>query len=59
LVSIHDQPMEGERYSGDEARIDVAPAYFTELAARQGLVCRQTIGNVYGQQVLLLEKPRA
>lgn len=56
LVSIHNEPPPGRRIAGDESRIDLDEGYFTEIAARSGLHLRETIGNVYGQQVLLLER---
>lgn len=56
LVSIHNEPPPGERFAGDHSRIDIEESYFLELAARAGLECREVIGNVYGQQVYLLER---
>ena len=56
LVSIHDQPPAGQRFAGTEGRIDIERGYFLDLAERAGLGCREEIGNVYGQQVYLLER---
>jgi SAM-dependent methyltransferase len=55
LVSIHNEPPQGKRFDGDESRIDIDEDYFLELARRCKMGCRRRIGNVYGQQVLLLE----
>ena len=33
LISIHNEPPHGERFAGDESRIDIEEAYFVELAA--------------------------
>lgn len=56
LVSIHNEPPAGVRYAGDHARIDIEEDYFVELASGAGLLAAEVIGNVYGQQVLLLER---
>ena len=57
LVSIHNEPPPGQRYAGDHARIDIDEGYFNELAGAAGLVATAVVGNVYGQQVLLFERP--
>lgn len=56
LVSIHDEPPAGQRFSGDETRIDIDREYFLDLARDNGLSLRKTIGNVYGQHLVLLQK---
>ena len=48
-------PPDGERFAGNEARIDIAEAYFNELATHSGLAGRYVVGNLYGQQVILFE----
>ena len=57
IVSLHTQPAQGARFSGDETRIDIAPAYFSELAAEAGLAAKEEIGLIYGQDVYLFERP--
>jgi len=57
IVSIHIEPAAGSSFSGSEERIDIAPAYFKKLAADSGLRERTTVGNVYGQMVIVFEKP--
>lgn len=56
IISIHINPAEGTRFSGDEARIDIEQDYFVEMAAKAGLPLKEVVGNVYGQQVLVFEK---
>jgi len=56
LVSIHDRPPTGMRFSGDVTRIDIAPEYFSEIVTSYDLQVRHHIGNVFGQQVYLLER---
>jgi len=56
IISIHNTPAEGTRFSGDEARIDVDQAYFVEMADQVGLKLLEVVGRVYGQQVLVFEK---
>ncbi len=53
IISLHTEPAEGERISGDESRIDADPLYFAELAGEAGLTLRREIGLVYGQRVFL------
>jgi SAM-dependent methyltransferase len=55
IVSIHTQPKQGCSFSGDEARIDIAPAYFMQLAERANLGVHENIGLVYGQEVFVLK----
>jgi SAM-dependent methyltransferase len=56
IISIHTETPPGLRYSGDEARIDVEPQYFQELAAAAGLTFCCDVGTVYGQGVFVFEK---
>jgi SAM-dependent methyltransferase len=51
LLSIHNQPALGTRFSGNELRIDIAPDYFVELAAKAGLSEIERIEDFGGQQV--------
>lgn len=57
LISIHIDVPDGQKYWGDEGRIDVEPTYFIGLAGNAGLVPAKIIGNVYGQQLILFAKP--
>jgi len=56
IISIQTNPADGQRFSGDEARIDVDQAYFVEMADQVGLKLLEVVGRVYGQQVLVFEK---
>ena len=38
LISTHDEPAGGKRYSGTRGRIDIEPGYFIEMANQSGLV---------------------
>jgi SAM-dependent methyltransferase len=55
IISIHTKTAEGQRFSGDEARIDIDQDYFVQLASQAGLRLLQVVGRVYGQQVLVFE----
>jgi SAM-dependent methyltransferase len=55
IISIHIKPAEGQRFSGDEARIDIDQDYFVQLAKQAGLQLFEVVGLVYGQQVLVFE----
>lgn len=56
LISIHDQPADGEWYSGDHARIDINCGYFVGLAGARRLNLKEDVGNFIGQRALLFEK---
>jgi len=56
LISIHDEPAEGERFSGEEARIDIDREYFIGMASAAGLQLHSEVGNVYGQSLFLFER---
>lgn len=53
IASIHDRVLEGSRYTGDEFRADIAPAYFVELAAGHGLIHHHTIPDLCGQRTFV------
>ncbi|MGD1097500.1 MAG: class I SAM-dependent methyltransferase [Bryobacteraceae bacterium] len=55
IISLHTEPAPGSLFSGNEARIDIAPSYFLELAGREGLRQGERVGLVYGQDVHVLE----
>lgn len=56
ILSIHNNVPPGERFFGTETRIDIATAYFIALADKAGLVERERIDDLGGQQLLILEK---
>jgi SAM-dependent methyltransferase len=53
IISIHTEPQFDLRFSGDEARIDVDPGYFIQLAGRAKLQLHERVGLVCGQEVLV------
>jgi len=55
VVSIHDQPADG-RFSGTEGRIDISRELFREIVAGERLRVVRHIGNVFGQEVFILER---
>jgi SAM-dependent methyltransferase len=55
IVSTHNVPADGARFSGKETRIDIADDYFGELAAKAGLRSFK-IGTVFGQEVFNLSR---
>lgn len=56
LLSIHCEPADGERFSGTEARIDISPAYFQELAAASGLDLERRIDDFCGQMLFVFRR---
>lgn len=56
LLSIHNNVPAGERFCGTEARIDMDPAYFVELAAAAGLREDQRIDDLAGQQLFIFRR---
>lgn len=56
LLSIHENVAPGRRFSGTEARIDIDPSYFIELAGSAGLCGRESIGEFCGQRLFLLQR---
>ena len=56
IVSLHIEPTVGQVYSGSEARIDVAPAYFLQLAETAGLTLDERPGDLCGQEILVLRR---
>ncbi len=55
LISIHDQPASGKKYSGDHSRIDIDVNYFKDLAGKCELILKEDIGNFIGQHTLLFK----
>jgi len=56
ILSVHDEPADGQHFSGTEARIDVCPEYFVALAARAGLDLEQDLGSLCGQRALVFAR---
>ncbi len=55
LISIHDKPKEGARFSGDHSRIDISYDYFLSLTNERLLSLKEDIGNFLGQRTILFE----
>jgi SAM-dependent methyltransferase len=53
IVSTHNAPPNGLRFSGKETRIDITDDYFDELVTRAGLRSFK-LGTVFGQEVFNL-----
>ena len=58
IVSIHTDPARGQHFSGDERRIDFDPDYFVSLGESAGLSVRESLGNLCGQEALVVELRR-
>ena len=56
LLSIHVNPAEGQRFSGNETRIDISPAYFAELARAAGLTVRRRVDDFCGQMLFMFSR---
>ena len=56
MVSFHDRPRAGERFSGTEHRADYETAYFAGLLTEAGFEMVEDIGDVCGQHTLVLRK---
>lgn len=54
LYSILPPTTPGASFRGGEDRIEIAPAYFLELAARAGLAFEEALGELAGQETFLL-----
>lgn len=57
LYSILTSPAPGTRFSGAEDRIDVEPGYFAAMAEEAGLELEERLGELAGQETLLLRAP--
>ncbi len=55
LFSIHVNVKPGFQFSGDEARTDIEPGYFIQLASNARLRLRERIGKLCGQEAFLFE----
>jgi SAM-dependent methyltransferase len=53
LPSIHTSPSPGNKYSGNESRIDVDCEYFVNLAQAAGLRLVERLGELCGQETFL------
>ena len=49
-------PAEGRRFSGNETRIDISPAYFAELAAAAGLSVKRRVDEFCGQMLFVFSR---
>lgn len=56
ILSLHNEPPAGQRYAGDEARIDVEIDYFLELSRAADLHLHENLGSLCGQEALVLER---
>lgn len=56
IVSIHIDPPPGQRFAGNEARVEIAPDYFLELVRDAGLVVSERIGDLCGQEAFVLAR---
>jgi SAM-dependent methyltransferase len=56
LLSFHTNVPEGIRFAGTEARIDIEPEYFVELAAAANLVCQRRIAEFCGQSLFVFSR---
>ncbi|MCB1553180.1 MAG: class I SAM-dependent methyltransferase [Xanthomonadales bacterium] len=56
VLSIHDEPPEGERYVGGEARVDIALDYFLSMARDSGLDLADDLGSLCGQHALVFQR---
>lgn len=59
VLSLHTEPAGGASYAGDEARIDVDPAYFISIAEEHGLQLEEALGSFCGQDVFVFRKRAA
>jgi SAM-dependent methyltransferase len=57
LLSIHTNVPPGEKFTGTEARIDVAPEYFLKLASDAGLKLEREL-DLCGQTLLIFSRSR-
>lgn len=57
VISLHVEPPAGQTYVQSHDRSDVALDYFLGMAAEAGLGLHEHVGVVYGQTVIVLEKP--
>jgi hypothetical protein len=56
IVSIHNAVPAGERFVGNETRIDIATHYFLQLSGSAGLAETERVDDLGGQQVFILRK---
>ena len=55
LFSIHINTQLGCPFEGDEARIDIEPGYFVQLAENAKLKLKERIGKLCGQETFMFE----
>ena len=56
ILSIHDQVAEGQKYQGNEARIDMDRDYFKMIALDSGLKAVDIIPDLAGQVAFIFER---
>ncbi len=56
VVSTHNEPQKGKRFSGKETRIDISDAYMLKLAQSHGLRLVEKVGTVFSQEVFVFER---
>lgn len=56
MASIHTSPEQGQSFSGTVYQIDMTPDYWMTACREIGLSLRSDLGNIWGQQVYLMEK---
>jgi SAM-dependent methyltransferase len=56
VISIHDQPKQGEQFSGSEHRVDYDAAYFILLMRKFGFVLVEDVGELCGQRTFVFKK---
>jgi SAM-dependent methyltransferase len=56
FISLHTEPAAGEKFSGNEDRMEVDEDHFLAVGEMEGLLHDQLIGTVYGQTVHLFRR---
>jgi SAM-dependent methyltransferase len=56
VLSFHDRPEAGERFSGSEHRADYDAAYFADITREAGFDLVEDVGDVCGQRTWVLGK---
>jgi len=56
VVSFHHRPAHGHPFSGTEDRADYDREYFEQIFNESGFMLLEDVGDVCGQQTLVLQK---
>lgn len=56
ILSIHNEPTLGQKFTGTEARMDIESDYFAEIGADAGLAEEERIPDFAGQQVFIFRR---